>query len=102
MDRNDFLEPSLSPGDNGELIGKRPKTVDPAKLREQFPAQRWPKAVRAKCLDCCCGNAAEVTKCVDLDCPLWPYRFGINPFSGRRGQQKPGLKSEPVEMGLDT
>lgn len=34
------------------------------------------KAIRAKCLDCCCGSSNEVEKCPADDCPLYPYRFG--------------------------
>lgn len=34
------------------------------------------KAIRVKCLDCCCGNAAEVRKCPVKKCPLWVFRMG--------------------------
>ena len=34
------------------------------------------KAIRLKCLDCCCGNMAEVRKCPATNCPLWRYRMG--------------------------
>lgn len=34
------------------------------------------KAIRLKCLDCCCGSSYEVSRCVCRDCPLWPYRLG--------------------------
>ena len=34
------------------------------------------KAIRLKCLDCCCGNTAEVRKCPADHCPLWRYRMG--------------------------
>lgn len=34
------------------------------------------QAIRAKCLDCCCGNTAEVRRCHIRDCSLWPYRMG--------------------------
>ena len=37
------------------------------------------KAIRAKCLDCCCGQASEVSKCTITNCPLYFYRFGKNP-----------------------
>ena len=37
------------------------------------------KAIRAKCLECSCGNNAEVRECVIPDCPLYPYRMGKNP-----------------------
>ena len=34
------------------------------------------KAIRLKCIDCCCGNMAEVRKCPAISCPLWRYRMG--------------------------
>lgn len=34
------------------------------------------KAIRLKCLDCCCGNNTEVRKCPVVNCPLWRYRMG--------------------------
>ena len=34
------------------------------------------KAIRLKCLDCCCDQAAEVRKCPAEDCPLWRFRMG--------------------------
>ena len=37
------------------------------------------KAIRAKCLDCCCGSASEVRLCTIRKCPLYPHRFGKRP-----------------------
>lgn len=34
------------------------------------------KAIRAKCLDCCCQQINEVKLCPCKDCPLWRYRMG--------------------------
>ena len=34
------------------------------------------KAIRAKCLDCCCGQAIEVRLCPCKTCPLYSYRMG--------------------------
>ena len=34
------------------------------------------KAIRLKCLDCCCGNSAEVRRCELRNCPLWRFRMG--------------------------
>lgn len=34
------------------------------------------KAIRLKCLDCCCGQAAEVRKCTAVNCSLWRFRMG--------------------------
>lgn len=38
------------------------------------------KVIRAKCLDCSCGNPYEVAKCPVERCPLWPWRMGKNPY----------------------
>ena len=37
------------------------------------------KAIRAKCLDCCCGQWYEVKMCTMEWCPLYEYRDGHNP-----------------------
>lgn len=34
------------------------------------------KAIRLKCLDCCCGSSVEVRLCPCIKCPLWRYRMG--------------------------
>lgn len=38
------------------------------------------KAIRAKCLDCCCNQPKEVRLCPTARCPLHPFRMGHNPF----------------------
>ena len=37
------------------------------------------KAIRAKCLDCCCQQIVEVRFCTANQCPLHPYRMGKRP-----------------------
>ena len=37
------------------------------------------KAIRAKCLDCSCGQTKEVRLCVIKECALYPYRMGHRP-----------------------
>ena len=37
------------------------------------------KAMRKKCLDCCCGQVKEVRLCQAVECALWAYRFGRRP-----------------------
>ena len=46
------------------------------------------KAIRAKCLDCCCGQVNEVRHCPVNACTLHPFRFGKNPH--RAGIQNNG------------
>lgn len=58
--------------------------------REEFIAlghEKKPllRAIREKCLDCCCGVQSEVRLCTVVKCPLYPYRMGKNPFSERKG-----------------
>ena len=75
------------------------------------------KAIRAKCLDCCCGNQNEVKLCPINDCPLYPYRLGKNPYiklseeqkaarAARLGKISPrsvgGLGDEALSEGRDT
>lgn len=38
------------------------------------------KAIKDKCLDCCCGQKNEVKLCPAKGCPIWPFRLGKNPF----------------------
>lgn len=34
------------------------------------------KAIRAKCMNCMCGQRKEIAECPITDCALYPYRFG--------------------------
>ena len=55
------------------------------------------KAIRQKCLDCCCGNSAEVRRCQIRKCALWRYRMG----SENKAENKPlASDSEPKEQGV--
>lgn len=58
------------------------------------------KAIRAKCLDCCCEQSNEVKLCPASDCPLHPFRFGKSPFRKREltDEQKEALR-ERLELG---
>ena len=37
------------------------------------------KAIRQKCIDCTCGQLAEIRLCPVINCPLYPYRMGRRP-----------------------
>jgi hypothetical protein len=95
MERQDLLEISPYRTDEGELIGKDPRGAPFDFLSQKFRAQNPLNAIREKCLDCCCANAAEVRKCVAVDCALWPFRLGSNPFRKRR-ELSPQQKRERV------
>ena len=40
------------------------------------------RAIHETCLNCSCWDSREVTNCIFLECPLWPFRTG-------RGKQNP-------------
>ena len=42
------------------------------------------KAIRTKCLDCCCWQKSEVKNCGITTCALHPYRMGHNPYITRK------------------
>lgn len=55
------------------------------------------KAIRLKCLDCCAGSSQEVDKCTAKKCPIYPFRYGKNPFRTKREmseEQKERLKEQ--------
>ena len=60
------------------------------------------KAIRMKCLDCCCDNMAEVRKCPATNCPLWRYRMGreenddLKPIR-KNSENKDGIEDEDLD-----
>lgn len=77
-----FLHVSLIPADAGEIIAKSPAEISLADLRTLGHPESPIKAIRAKCRDCVYSEA-EIRKCVQTGCPLWPFRMGRNPFHGK-------------------
>ena len=41
-------------------------------------------AIKAKCLDCCCGQTSDIRECTIVNCPLHHFRLGKDPFSNKR------------------
>ena len=52
---------------------------------EQYGIQKTSpiKAIKEKCIDCCCGQRKEVEICGVPECALYPFRFGKNPFTNK-------------------
>ena len=42
------------------------------------------KVIRAYCLECSNGQPSEVKHCPVVRCPLFPFRFGKNPFRQKK------------------
>lgn len=61
------------------------------------------KAIRLKCLECCCGQSYEVRMCHIKDCALWSYRFGHRPTNkGTDTARSAGFETEQIPDGLVT
>lgn len=59
------------------------------------------KAIRAYCLECVCGSSEEVKRCHIEECPLYPFRFGKNPFRTKREyteEQRRAMASRLADM----
>jgi hypothetical protein len=69
---------------SGETEGLDAREI-PRTLLEELGHSQTPllRVIRAKCLDCS-QSASEVRRCTAVDCSLWPYRMGTNPFRAMR------------------
>lgn len=92
QDENALLEPSPYREDGGHFIGRDPRTLSAEEL-EPFEYKTPLKAIRAWCL-CCSSGTSEVRKCTAIDCQLWPFRMGTNPFH-KKARQKV-VKTSPA------
>ena len=57
------------------------------------------KAIRELCLECCCGNRAEVKSCLATRCPHYAFRFGKNHYIKRdlTDEQKSAMRDRLAE-----
>jgi hypothetical protein len=83
--RTILLEASPYETDGGELIGRDPRKIpisdfERAGVEPTMVGGGGLDVIRARCLDCCVEQEAEVRKCVAVACVNWPYRMGANPF----------------------
>jgi len=83
MNKDKYLKVSPYLEDGGHLVGKTISEIPKSDLEALGHPQSLTKVIRAKCIDCCGGDSSEVRKCVAYDCPLWPFRFGKNPFHAK-------------------
>lgn len=57
---------------------------NPQEVRYRNRVRNRGTAITAMCITCQGGRKA-VTECIDTRCPLWAFRFGSDPFFGKRG-----------------
>ena len=62
------------------------------------------KAIRAKCLDCCCGSSNEVELRTCTGCALYPFRRGKNPYRKKHElseKQRAALMAQAIKNKVD-
>ena len=65
----------------GYLVGKNPQIIGGKKMVEEGIVPITPlKAIRKNCIDCSGGSKAEARRCIEVECPCWPFRMETNPF----------------------
>lgn len=79
------MKPHLEQHADGTSQGRDPRQMTPADL-QACGLERVSRgdAIRTKCLDCCAGSPAEVRRCGAIDCALWSFRMGNDPFREAR------------------
>ena len=58
------------------------------------------KAIRAKCIDCSCGELKEVRECPITKCPIWPYRMGKRPKEETETAGKDSMQNTEIANGF--
>ena len=59
------------------------------------------RSIRANCIDCCVGSAAEVRKCHLQECILWPFQFGRYPKSEKLGPRITVWRVEDIRQLIE-
>ena len=49
-------------------------------MKKELQKAALRKAIREKCLDCCCDQEKEVRICEIRKCSLWPYRLNVREY----------------------
>jgi hypothetical protein len=94
---DDYTVPSPIREDGGHRIGRLPSEISDEALRALGGPETPGRAIRAKCIDCSGGNAAEARKCVAFKCALWPFRMGKNPFWGNKADDSDLTSATDIE-----
>jgi hypothetical protein len=79
--------------------GVDPRDLDRALLEQVHPPAPLLDVIREKCLDCSGCQPSEIDRCTAIACSLWPYRFGTNPFSNRKGNAEALIRARGAKLG---
>lgn len=73
----------LSVADRFKLLRTPYDTTTATESRYRNRVRNRQTAITAMCI-VCTGSRKLVTECADLTCPLWAFRFGTNPYRGKK------------------
>ena len=66
---------------NGDDYGKLPQDMTPEGWSTLGHSKKnIMRVIRGFCVECSGGSESEARKCTAVECQLWPYRMGKNPF----------------------
>ncbi len=63
--------------------GRDPREMTPDELKANFDRVSPLEAIRERCIDCCGGSKLEVRLCTAIDCGLYLFRMGTDPWRRR-------------------
>jgi hypothetical protein len=67
---------------------------------EKYPSKLGRRdAIRRRCIDCNGGELSEVRFCQAIECPLWPFRMGDDPYRRIRADAKKQLAAHRHKAG---
>lgn len=75
----------LTAADRVNLLRTPYDAKNPQELRYRNRVKNRATAITAMCISCT-GSRKLVTECLATECPLWAFRFGGDPFRGKRGK----------------
>ena len=87
------------PHPDGSQQGRDPRTMGAADL-EACGLERLSRgdAIRAKCLDCV-GTMPEVRRCAMIECSLWPFRMGSDPWRAPMSDAQRAAAAQRLHSG---
>lgn len=83
IDCGDTPDQKLTVTDRVDLLRTPYDDANPQEARYRNRVRNRGTAITAMCVVCQGGRKA-VTECSDTACPLWAFRFGSDPFYGKR------------------
>lgn len=76
-------QPTAWKAAHDRLKDKRPEALSRQDLLSLGHQPGALRAIRRNCIQCQGGAEAEVRRCTQTWCPLWPYRMSSDPFRRR-------------------